>query len=175
MSPPAYMLSLLVRQHLLLRATFQSRHPSSWLVWEPGEWHPARTVKEGNARSTQSLAPRADGPVGNDPLCFELVHDAAPRDLSVGRSTENDLVVNDLTLSREHLVLHFEGGAWSVSVRETSNVATAIDDQAARVGAHYPLTSGTRIHAGDVRFTFYGLEGFLTRLEQEAKLAAAQR
>lgn len=36
---PAFPLSFLARQHALLKAGFEERHPHAWLVWEPAARH----------------------------------------------------------------------------------------------------------------------------------------
>ena len=165
MSAAAYMLSLLGRQHQLLGAGFFQRYSSDWLVWEPGPWRPARSILTSNSEATQLPSsiekPR---PVGEDALCFELKHVAAAS-LTVGRGSENHIVINDLTVSREQFVLQFADKAWVVQGRETPLMVDGLP--VAKTGT--TLKNGFVISTGDVRMTFYTPEGFPKRLEQETK------
>lgn len=173
MAASAYMLSLLVRQYLFLVDAFQNRYPSSWLIWEPGAWRPARTTVEGNSAATrlaQETGPAR--PAGTDALCFELKN--GPERISLGRSSESDIFINDLTLSRDHLVLAWADNHWNVTVAPSSTVTTTIDQKPAVQGTTHPLKSGTHITAGDVHFTYYDVVGFLARLREEAARAAAK-
>lgn len=162
MSVPAFMLSLLGRQRLLLGARFLERYPSNWLVWEPGTWRPARSESTSNTEATQ--LPTATGPtvrpVGDDALCFELKR--RPAELQLGRGTDNQIVVNDLTVSRAQLQLTFVGGAWRVHTQ----VLVMVDGLP--VGAEgAALKNASALVIGDVRLTFYEPEGFLVRLQQD--------
>ncbi len=163
----AYMLSLLVRQYLFLADAFQSRYPSGWLIWEPGAWRPARTTVEGNSAATR-VGEDTHGarPAGTDALCFELKNVAGQHTL--GRSSESDIFINDLTLSREHLVLKFADQHWQVGVAPSSSVSTSVEGKPLAVGTLVSLTSGMRITAGDVHLTYYDVVGFLARLKEEA-------
>jgi hypothetical protein len=145
MGAPAFMLSILHRQRLLLRDEFVTRYPSEWLVWEPGPWKPARSVLESNLESTQqpaSLPPLR--PAGDDVICFQLQRGAT---LKVGRATSNDIVVNDLTASREQFQLRFEAGAWVLD----APVGVVVNEHA--VEGAVPLAPGAAIVLGGVRMT----------------------
>ena len=154
------MLSLLGRQRQLLGPRFSSRYPSNWLVWEPGPWRPARSEATSNVESTQLPTPAAR-PVSEDALCFELKRVEAS--LTMGRSTENQIVVNDLTVSREQLFLEFAAGQWRLRTLGPVTVDSRV------VGPEGALlTNEARVTIGDVRMTFYEPEGFLRRLEAES-------
>ena len=169
MSVAAYMLSLLGRQHQLLGAEFFQRYSSDWLVWEPGPSRPARSILTSNIEAT--LRPSGSAtphPVGEDALCFELKH-VAGASLAVGRGSENHIVINDLTVSREQFVLQFEGKSWLVKGRETP---LAVDGKP--VGAEgTQLQNASVIATGDVRMTFYTPQGFPQRLVLESKKSGA--
>ena len=167
MSAPAYMLSLLGRQRQLLGARFSTRYPSNWLVWEPGAWRPARSPSTSNVESTQLPTPvPAARPVSEDALCFELKRLEAS--LTVGRSTENQIVVNDLTVSREQLFLEFAQQHW----RLRSIGPVTVDGQP--VGLNGALLKNEAVVGiGDVRMTFYEPEGFLRRLEMESQKSSS--
>lgn len=163
----AYMLSLLVRQYLFLVDAFRTRYPSSWLIWEPGAWRPARTAQEGDSAATQQAAKAPSRPVGTDALCFELKNDAR-KDLTVGRISESDIFINDMTLSREQLRLSIENGTWFVRLADVAGAPTHFDGVPAIVGKPVALKPGSTITSGDVRFTFYDTAGFIARLKTEA-------
>jgi FHA domain len=163
------MLSLLVRQYLFLTEAFQTRYPSSWLIWEPGAWRPARTTLEGDSTATRQAEARGPArPVGTDALCFELKNGPGTAHHSVGRSSESGIFINDLTLSRDQLVLSFESGKWNVSVEATATAPTLLNGRPFPPGSVVPLLDGTTLAAGEVHFTFYDLKGFLARLKLEA-------
>lgn len=155
----AYMLSLLARQRALLGDRFMERYPSNWLVWEPGVWRPARSASTSNTEQTQLPTPVPfQRPSGDDALCFELKRVAS--ELSVGRGTDNAIVVNDLTVSRAHLRLEFAADRWTV--KSTSQVT--VDGKP--VGASgLLLLNGSVLGIGDVRMTFYDPKEFTLRLQ----------
>lgn len=167
MAVAAYMLSLLTRQKQLLGERFFERYPSNWLVWEPGQWRPARSESTSNTEATQlPTSLPASRPLGDDALCFELKRVVAA--LSVGRGTENNIVVNDLTVSRTQLHLEFADAKWRV--RTTSPVT--VDGKAVGpLGAS--LANASRISIGDVRLSFYEPEGFLLRLVPQSSKTPA--
>jgi len=159
----AFMLSLLARQQQLLGGRFFEHHPSDWLVWEPGPSRPSRILTSNSDSTLNPSGGSPQQPVDADPLCFELKR--APRaTLTVGRATENDLVLNDLTVSREQFVLQLIDQAWQVRGR-----GSPVTVDGAMVGeAGSPLRNGAVITAGNARLTFYSPEGFPQRLEQES-------
>lgn len=159
------MLSLLVRQHLFLGDQFEKRYPSSWLVWEPGPWRPARTTAEGDSKATMAADSLPARPAGSDALCFELRNNATR--VTLGRSSESEIFINDLTLSREHLVLENQGG-WSLTVAPSSSTATQFEGATLAPGTKKPLLPNARIKAGDVHLSFYNTAGMLARLREEA-------
>lgn len=165
MPAPAYMLSLLSRQRQLLGAKFFERYPSDWLVWEPGPWRPARSILTSNTEATHSPSVKEPArPTGEDALCFELKQVVGAA-LVVGRATETDIVINDLTVSREQFVLRFADHRWQVVAGAHP---VSVDGQpASPQGA--PLGNASVITAGDVRLTFYVSDHFPERLETESK------
>lgn len=171
MAASAYMLSLLVRQYMFLVDAFRTRYPSSWLVWEPGAWRPARTANEGDHATTQQATRATNRPLGSDALCFELKNDTRG-ELTVGRSSESAVFINDLTLSREQLRLSVHDGAWSMRLADAGGAVTHVDGVLATPGKATPLKSGATITSGDVRFTFYDTAGFLARLKADAQHVA---
>ncbi|MFT3711421.1 MAG: FHA domain-containing protein [Archangium sp.] len=173
MAASAYMLSLLVRQYLFLVDAFRTRYPSSWLIWEPGAWRPARTAAEGDHAATQQATKAPARPVGTDALCFELKNETKG-DLTVGRVSESDIFINDMTLSREQLRLSVANNVWSVRLADAGGAETHFDGTPAIAGKPVALKSGSTITAGDVRFTFYDTAGFIARLKAESQAQHAK-
>lgn len=169
MAAPAYLLSLLQRQYLILVHGFQRRYPASWLVWEPGPWRAARPSEAGAAKTHFAVPAEGPRPVGSDALCFELKDELGTR--LVGRDPSSDVFINDLTLSRKHFVMSFDAGRWLLAVHEESSSVTKVAEATVEVGTPIELTSGVRVTAGSVELTFYDAAGFLKRLQLENEKA----
>ncbi len=164
---PAYLLSLLSRQLLMLkREAFLKRHPHAWLVWEPGNWESPRTPAESDAGATRLPDPlRPAAPVGGDALCFELLvkSPSAESRWRVGRSSECAIVLNDMTISRDQFQLAFAPGGWSLV--NASGAKTFIGTQPAGERP-VPLGDQANLKAGGLRLSFYRPETFIRRLEE---------
>src|SRR6266498_1917201 len=109
---PSYLISFLSTRALLLKDQFPTKHPGSWLVWEPGNWHAPAIA----ASVAKTLGPqeRPTTPAKGDALCFQLSSLGNKQSLKAGRDPGSDLVLNDATVSREHLLLLYEGrNVWS--------------------------------------------------------------
>lgn len=159
---PSFLLSLLARQQQLLGARFFERYPSDWLVWEPGLSRPSRILTSNSDSTLNPSGTAPQVPADEDPLCFELKREPGAT-LSVGRGTENDLVLNDLTVSREQFVLQWIDTAWQLRGRG----APVTVGGAAVSAAGSQLLDGAVITAGNAQLTFYSPEGFPQRLERE--------
>lgn len=160
------MISFLSNRALLLKKEFTTRHPHAWLVWEPGGWNPPA-----KAALSATLQPpkKATQPAVGDALCFELKPPAGKPSLSVGRDPANDLVLNDATVSREHLLLNHDAGKWSVlAVASNVKIGTVTPSFTTPVA----LVSGVGISLGSVQLTYYDPPGLLVRLAAEHVKAA---
>lgn len=154
----AYMISLLGVRKLQLGAGFVAKFPHPWLVWEPGVWQPAQGA--GAPTRISGVLDVNARPAQGDALSFELID---RRPLRIGRATECEIVLNDATVSREHLVLEPSATGWAA---RTSPGATAqLADRRLGPGAE-ELASGHTIKVGDVTLTFLSAEGFAARLDQ---------
>jgi hypothetical protein len=163
-----FLLSLLSRQLMLLKPEgFKKQHPHSWLVWEPGTSLVPRSSEEGSSGLTQ--LPDSKGPAApheGDPLCYEL---AAPDDvdlrLKVGRAAECDIVINEMTVSREQFELHQVQGYWAVLNSAGSKTVVGVVE-----APHKPIVvrDHSLIRAGNVRLTFYGPDTFVARVQSAA-------
>jgi hypothetical protein len=169
------LLSLLVRQHMALKDRFRARYPHPWLVWEAGAWNVPETERQ-NVAATQLPAPdlRDCLPAG-DALCFELVAlGEAQTTMPLGRASHNALVINDATVSRDHLALHCTpSGQWAVEALPQAT-PVKLDGVPLPPNQLTPLVAGARLELGDVRLTFHDSEGFFTRLGRLAATLTAQ-
>lgn len=162
----AFLMSLLTRQLSLAQEAFLVRYPSSWLVWEPGEWSvPGSGVDVSIAETKMPTGARADQrPLGGDALCFSL---KVPEGASVnlGRGADNEIVVSDLTVSRLHARLEFKGGAWLMTpLSETKK--TSVGGKVAGTGKPVSLHSGQVLELGGVKVTFYDPTAFKNRVAE---------
>lgn len=169
---PAYMLSLLSRQLLLVKDRFSSMYPHAWLVWEPGTWRapPAR------AKAAKTVSPamaRPHWPAGGDALCFELQPPKGKSWLLIGRADSNDIVVNDATVSREHMILmREEGQRWLAQAGPLAKDTIFLLGKPLELGASVRLTPGAQMRLGSAVLTYYDSAHFLERVRTAATEAA---
>jgi hypothetical protein len=168
--PRALLMSLLSHQYLVLKSQgFRERYPHAWLVWEPGAWN----VPEQGEELGATRLPEGDMvdclPTTDDVLCFELSESKGP--LHLGRAPENAIVVNDATISREHLRLERQGSRWVVQALPGA-AEVLVNDAPLPAGAPLPLQDGQTLQAGDVRLTFHEPPGFEARVRRHAEWVA---
>lgn len=157
------MLSLLLRQYAFDAKAFAQRNPHHWLVWEPGLWQTAPVDDEGNPTETRlPSGRRPDRPSRGDSLCFplRLQKDAA---VTLGRDPDNDIVINDATVSRRHCQFVKVGDVWELR-RETDAMPVRVDDVPVVTGAVVSLGERHVLMLGDVSMTFHSPRSFLGRL-----------
>lgn len=157
----SYLVSWLKRHLDADMGAFERTHAGPWLVWEAGPWRPPPADRSTIADSGEHGGRSSSG----DALALEVVPRpgrARFEGVRLGRGPENDLVVDDGTLSRAHLLLRFDDGRWTVEDLRSSNGTRA--DGAAVNGTPVRIESGTRIEAGTVRLTFYDAKGLYLRL-----------
>ena len=133
-----------------------------WNVPEPGEELGATRLP---SRDIADCLPQSDV------LCFELVPPASGGTVRLGRSSDNHVVINDATVSREHLVLGHDGERWWVEPVEgcaRAEINGIPMDRAHRT----PLVNGASLRIGDVALTFHTVDGFLTRIQGHAERLA---
>ena len=137
---------------------FERDQPEDWLVWEAGPWRPPSA-----GRDTMLAAPVARQASVGESLAIALsARDGGPT-VRLGRAPQNDVVVDDGTLSRNHLVLRRDGdGGWTIEDAGSSNGSRV---NGLRLGrAPVRLDPGARIEAGAVRLTFYDASMLYLRL-----------
>jgi hypothetical protein len=140
-------------------ADFIKAWPEDWLVWEAGPWRPTYQTRETLAQDgLGNNVPHGAG----ESLAIAL---EAPRKrdyLSLGRASDNDIVVDDATLSRVHLLLQREPLGWTARDAGSTNGSSV---EGAPLGPDaVALQPGMRLLAGSVRFTFYDSGGLCLRL-----------
>jgi hypothetical protein len=161
------MLSLLRQQWLALGDRFVTRHPYAWLVWEPGAWAApmqTHTTAEISLESLSNTVSRAA-----DALCFSLsaLPGGQKSSLNVGRSTDNDLVINDATVSRRHATLTLPSErAWHIEPATGARAVTHVGNLEVRPGLPCRLSTLARVRLGGVCLTFYEPQDFPRRLDE---------
>jgi FHA domain len=169
------LLSLLVRQHLALKEKFRARYPHAWLVWEAGVWNVPENSEQNHGATRLPTSELHDCLPSGDAMCFELAPGAGRDALPLGRASHNVLVINDATVSREHLVLRpREEGRWMVEALPQGGPAFLSGKQL-RPGLPTPIEPGMQLQLGDVRLTFHDAEGFHSRMGHTATLLLAHQ
>lgn len=155
----SYLLSWLAKAHAATPLQeFVRAQPPQWLVWEAGPWRPPTRHRE-----TLLARPGLPKLEAGESLAIQLVARGGGAVVTLGRDAENDLVVDDATLSRAHMRFERGGdGRWSLRDLGSSN-GTRLDG-AALGTTPAPLRSGARIEAGAVALTFYDAAALYLRL-----------
>jgi hypothetical protein len=139
---------------------FVRDRPEAWLVWEAGPWRPTYKASETLAHDGERRNPPHGG---GESLVIAL--EQAPRKayVALGRGPDSDILIDDATLSRLHLLFTSEPPGWSVRDAGSTNGTTV---EGARLGPDpLPLQAGMRILAGSVRLTYYDSGGLYLRLK----------
>jgi Inner membrane component of T3SS, cytoplasmic domain len=157
----AYLLSWLRKKHGAQPLdAFEGALPGPWLVWEAGPWRPPAARHD-----TLIAGPQTRLLPSGESLAIAL--QPARKDgleVTLGRGSMNDLVVDDATLSRVHLVFQKDAlEAWAVRDAGSSN-GTKVDGAPVAGDVLAPITPGAVIQAGAVRLTFYDAAGLYLRL-----------
>ena len=133
--------------------------PGDWLVWEAGPWRPTYQARETLAQDgLVTRVPHGSG----ESLAIALEPPGQRPYVSLGRASENDIVVDDATLSRVHLLLQREPSGWTARDAGSTNGSTV---EGSPLGPDaVALLPGMRLMAGSVRFTYYDSGGLCLRL-----------
>lgn len=154
----AFLLSLMVDQYRKVGDGFLGKYNHAWLVWEASAW----------------AAPRADGAtrIGNlpaglnpskerDALCFGLTFKGDTKQIALGRANDNDIVINDGTVSRHHALLTLNAaGRWQVQPFPGTSGTTFGARQLGETDIA-PLVDRQKLVVGGVELTFYEPQSFL--------------
>lgn len=154
-----YLLSWLKKNHAGQRLPdFERARGGPWLVWEAGPWRPPSA-----RRDTLVAGPQTRLLASGESLAIQLAAKNGGPEVRLGRDADNDLVIDDATLSRLHLYLRRDAkGEWSAQDAGSRN-GTKVDGAPA-LGA-LPLRQGSVLEAGAVRLTFYDAAGLYARLK----------
>jgi hypothetical protein len=160
----SYLLSAFVRTHSHLdEETFRLSEPSPWLVWEAGPWKP------GGARTLTAAPPPpslATVPAGAEALAFMLAPKDPSKDhVTLGRADTCDIVINDGTVSTQHLVFRRTPQGWTVEDAGSRN-GSSLSGSPLEPGKPKGLLSTARLMAGSVAFSYYEPRDMLWRLKQ---------
>lgn len=156
----SYLLSWLRKTHAGANlGDFVAARPGDWLVWEAGPWRPPSSAK----RETLLTGPKTRLLTSGESLAIQLAARDGSAQVTLGRAADNDVAIDDATLSRVHLVLERGADGWTVRDAGSRN-GTQLDGS--MVGASpLPVRPGMRIEAGAVRLTFYDATGLYARLK----------
>lgn len=155
----SYLLSALKRTSASGRDAFNRQHAGEWLVWEAGAWKAPRpsTLVLGSIPEAALVTP----PKGAEALAIAL---PAQLTVTVGRSRDVDVELNDGTLSGHHFSLFRTAeGRWSIEDLGSTN-GTTVEGLKLKAGDRMPLRNGSAIKAGQVTLTFQSSEGLWLRL-----------
>jgi hypothetical protein len=138
---------------------FTRARPEDWLVWEAGPWRPTYQPRDTLAHDgLLTSVPHGAG----ESLAIALETPTTRPYLALGRAPDSDIVVDDATLSRIHLLLQRDPLGWTVRDAGSTN-GSSVDG--APIGPDaVALQTGQRLLAGSVRFTFYDPGGLYLRL-----------
>lgn len=163
-----YLLSLLAKQRALLQNRFDARYPHAWIVWEPGTRFKPQTPDELEAGKTRLPTRDRLHPTADDALCFPMpIPTKEGNCLTLGRQLDSSITIDDMSVSREHVRLHWRHERWQL---EPVGYATAlVEGVPVHGGRLVPLTNGTTILLGGVILTFYERHRFIDRLMLEEK------
>ncbi len=158
-----YLLSWLARQYRESDlSTFLRERPEAWLIWEAGPWRPPAPRHAQTISPAEVRAPFTSG----EPVAVALEPPEGGRVVRLGRGPDNEIVIDEATLSRSHLAFAQAGERWMVRDVGSSN-GTRVGG--VRLGTDpVPLRSGTVIEAGAARLTFYDAPGLFLRLRGAA-------
>lgn len=156
----AHALSLLARQHLLLKDGFEEKYPGAWLWWESAPGHLAKAEKQ----AADTWVPGMPKAVMGDTLCFQLTGER----FRIGSSNEVEVVVADASVAAEACVLSKDSSGWKVAAGASVPEAI-VDGNPVAAGIEVPLESGQVISVGQVKLMFLDAAAFAAGVAEAAK------
>jgi pSer/pThr/pTyr-binding forkhead associated (FHA) protein len=135
-----------------------------WLVWEPGQWRPARA----NVDTVMGLpqvgkdAPPPAEPAAEESLVIALEPRRDKQDVTLGRSG-CDITIDDRTLSTHHLSFNFDDHHWWV--HDVGSRNGSLIDGRKLSSEPVRLTAGARLQAAQVVLTYYTVDSMFARLK----------
>jgi hypothetical protein len=139
------------------------------LVWEAP---PTAAPSDSGSWALTDAGQDMKRPRAGEPLIFMVQKTTGANNpfamgITIGRVDNNDLVVDDGSVSRFHAWLQQDERSkeWSLTDAESKN-GTWVDGTQAAPRKRMPLTNGTKLKFGDVEMTFFlpdGLKDFVGR------------
>lgn len=95
---------------------------------------------------------------------------AFQRRVTIGRTTNNDIVLDDVSVSRFHAWLQYDEGmgAWTVIDAQSRN-GTMLNGKRVAAKAAAALVDGAVLRVGNVQLKFFSEAGFVKYLETRSK------
>lgn len=109
---------------------------------------------------------------GGEPLAVVVEkskENAFQRRITVGRTGNNDIVLDDTSVSRFHAYLQQgEGQLWTITDAGSRN-GSFVSGRRITAKVPAPLANGNPVRIGAVQLTFYSAQGFLDMLRRRAQ------
>ncbi len=154
----SYLVSWLRKAHAgATLDAFERERKGEWIVWEAGPWRPPSQKRE-----TLVSGPETRLLASGESLAIQLAARDGSAEVKLGRDPTNDVVIDDATLSRVHIVFERVAGGWTVRDAGSRN-GTRLDGQPVGAGA-VPIFPGSSIEAGAVRLSFHDAASLFVRL-----------
>lgn len=134
-------------------------------------WEAPPNVREDDLLLGTFAGVRTSRPTTAEPMVFEVRKAAHPQNafalgVTVGRTPNNDVVIDDNSVSRFHAYLQQKrGDGWQLFDAESTN-GTWHGQRRLAVREPVELTDGAEIRFGDVALRFYSSRGFLELLHE---------
>jgi FHA domain len=107
---------------------------------------------------------------GGDPMAAvveKTKENAFKQRVTIGRTSNNDIVLEDVSVSRFHAFLEEDEGAWKL-VDAGSRNGTVVAGQKLSVRVAVVLQNGAPVRIGAVQLTFFTSLGFIEHLRRRA-------
>jgi hypothetical protein len=143
----------------LSREEFEDRHGSAFLLLTAAELSMARGPMQTEVRLEIDAPTRADSTASLSLIVFPVRHagHSAGHLITVGRASDNDVVVPDVSISRFHaFVKQGANGEWLIHDAGSTNGTTVNGHSAPQqgTGSAIEMKSGDNLRIGQVELTF---------------------
>ncbi|MHB8874781.1 MAG: FHA domain-containing protein [Myxococcaceae bacterium] len=162
--------SVIAAQLLADPIAFRRRITSPLLLWQVGSSKPSTALLWVTDRGTGQARPTV-----RDPMVLEVKKALKPRNgfamgVTVGRTQNNDVIIDDATVSRFHAYFRQDPntGVWSLVDAESQN-GTFRGTQRLAAGRPVPLFEQAEISVGDVALSFFSPAAFEQHVADESR------